>query len=251
MDQERLEQQIAEEMKRSAEEKISLEEDILRALQTEEEASPCEEELPLAEEEDFPEEELEEEENGLFDWVRAMIGAVLGVVLVFLFVAQLITVQGPSMQHTLYAGDKVVVLKSLLTSVEAGDVVMVHQYNAPLNETIIKRVVATGGQTVDIDYSSGTVYVDGAALEEAYIAERTYLDEGMTFPLTLGEGELFLMGDNRNHSTDSRSPMLGVVDERYVVGKAVFLLLPGKSAQYTGELPGTGPRDFGRIGLIK
>ena len=128
---------------------------------------------------------------------------------------------------------------------------MVHQYNAPLNETIIKRVVATGGQTVDIDYSSGTVYVDGAALEEAYIAERTYLDEGMTFPLTLGEGELFLMGDNRNHSTDSRSPMLGVVDERYVVGEAVFVLFPGKTASYLGEWPGTGSREFSRIGLIK
>lgn len=196
----------------------------------------------------------EEKESSLFDWTRALIGAVLGVVLVFLFVAQLITVQGPSMQNTLYAGDKVIVVKTPLCKIEAGDVVMVKQYNAPLNDTIIKRVVAVGskeGVTVDIDFYTGTVYVDGVALEEEYIAERTYMDEGMQFPVTLEEGQLFLMGDNRNHSTDSRSTMLGVVDERYVVGEAVFLLFPGKSAQYIGELPGTGPREFGRIGLIK
>jgi len=180
---------------------------------------------------ELPEKEKRAEEESLFDWVRAMISAVLGVILVFLFVVQLITVQGPSMQPTLYAGDKVVVLKSLFCDIEAGDVVVVQQYNAVLNDTIIKRVVATEGQSIDIDFSSGTVYVDGVALEEAYIAERTYMEEGLNFPVTLGEGELFLLGDNRNHSTDSRSPMLGVVDERYVVGEAVFLLVPGRTAQ--------------------
>ena len=195
-------------------------------------------------------EEQEDSGSSLFEWTRALVGAVLGVVLFFVFVAQMITVQGPSMQNTLYAGDKVLVLKSALCSIEAGDIVMIHQYNAQLNETIIKRVIATGGQTVDIDFNTGTVYVDGVALEEDYIAERTYSDEGLAFPVTLGEGELFVMGDNRNHSTDSRSTMLGVVDERYVVGKAVFLLFPGKTAQYLGELQGTGKRDFSRIGLI-
>lgn len=201
--------------------------------------------------------EIKQEENdqgerasSLFEWTRALVGAVLGVVLFFVFVAQVITVQGPSMQNTLFAGDKVLVLKAALCDIAAGDIVMVHQYNAQLNETIIKRVIATGGQTVDIDFNTGTVYVDGTALEEDYIAERTYSAEGLEFPVTLGEGEIFVMGDNRNHSTDSRSSMLGVIDQRYVVGKAVFLLFPGKSAQYLGELPGTGPRDFGRIGLI-
>ena len=206
----------------------------------------------MSEEKEKVERQEEQEDSGssLFEWTRALVGAVLGVVLFFVFVAQMITVQGPSMQNTLYAGDKVLVLKSALCSIEAGDIVMIHQYNAQLNETIIKRVIATGGQTVDIDFNTGTVYVDGVALEEDYIAERTYSDEGLAFPVTLGEGELFVMGDNRNHSTDSRSTMLGVVDERYVVGKAVFLLFPGKTAQYLGELQGTGKRDFSRIGLI-
>ena len=206
----------------------------------------------MSEEKEKVERQEEQEDSGssLFEWTRALVGAVLGVVLFFVFVAQMITVQGPSMQNTLYAGDKVLVLKSALCDIESGDIVMIHQYNAQLNETIIKRVIATGGQTVDIDFDTGTVYVDGVALEEGYIAERTYSDEGLAFPVTLGEGELFVMGDNRNHSTDSRSTLLGVVDERYVVGKAVFLLFPGKTAQYLGELPGTGKRDFGRIGRI-
>ena len=206
----------------------------------------------MSEEKEKVERQEEQEDSGssLFEWTRALVGAVLGVVLFFVFVAQMITVQGPSMQNTLYAGDKVLVLKSALCDIESGDIVMIHQYNAQLNETIIKRVIATGGQTVDIDFDTGTVYVDGVALEEDYIAERTYSAEGLAFPVTLGEGEIFVMGDNRNHSTDSRSDLLGVIDERYVVGKAVFLLFPGRTAQYLGELPGTGKRDFGRIGLI-
>ena len=97
-------------------------------------------------------EKKKEEGSILFDWVRSLLGAVLIVVLLFLFVAQLITVQGPSMQHTLYAGDRVLVLRAGLCDIQAGDVVMVHQFNAPLNETIIKRVIAVGGQTVDIDF---------------------------------------------------------------------------------------------------
>ena len=206
----------------------------------------------MSEEKEKVERQEEQEDSGssLFEWTRALVGAVLGVVLFFVFVAQMITVQGPSMQNTLYAGDKVLVLKSALCDIESGDIVMIHQYNAQLNETIIKRVIATGGQTVDIDFDTGTVYVDGVALEEDYIAERTYSAEGLSFPVTLEEGEIFVMGDNRNHSTDSRSDLLGVIDERYVVGKAIFLLFPGKTAQYLGELPGTGKRDFGRIGLI-
>ena len=193
----------------------------------------------------------QKKENTLLEWTRALVGAVLAVVLIFTFVCQIITVQGPSMQNTLYGDDKVLVLKRAFCTIGVGDIVMVHQYNAPLNETIIKRVIATEGQTVDIDFDTGTVYVDGQALEEPYIAERTYTSEGTEFPVTLGEGELFLMGDNRNHSTDSRSSMLGVVDERYVVGKAVLLLFPGHTASYLGEQTGTGERDYSRIGLIQ
>ncbi len=199
---------------------------------------------------DRPEAE-KEKSNSAFEWLRCLVGVVLVLVLLFTFVAQTFTVQGPSMQNTLYGGDKLLVVKAELCDIEAGDVVVACQYNAQLSDPIVKRVVAVEGQTVDIDFDTGAVYVDGRPIEEAYIAERTYTSEGTVFPVTLGEGELFLMGDNRNHSTDSRSSMLGVVDERYVVGKAVFLLFPGRTASYLGEYAGTGGRDFSRIGMIE
>ncbi len=215
-----------------------------------------EEKRPQAAEEETPEPQEaaaseKEKSNSAFEWLRCLVGVVLVLVLLFTFVAQTFTVQGPSMQNTLYGGDKLLVVKAELCDIEAGDVVVACQYNAQLSDPIVKRVVAVEGQTVDIDFDTGTVYVDGQPIEEDYVAERTYTSEGTQFPVTLEEGELFLMGDNRNHSTDSRSSMLGVVDERYVVGKAVFLLFPGKTASYLGEYAGTGSRDFSRIGWIK
>ena len=100
------------------------------------------------------------------------------------------------------------------------------------------------GQTVDIDFDLGRVYVDGAELEEGYINDLTYLEEGTELPVTLGENEYFLMGDNRNHSNDSRDYRLGPIDERMLIGKAVFVLFPGKD--YLTE-----KRDFSRVGLLK
>lgn len=214
-----------------------------------------EEKRPLTEGGEAPEAEGQQTEqergNSAFEWLRCLVGVVLVLVLFFTFVAQTFTVQGPSMQNTLYGGDKLLVVKAELCDIEVGDVVVACQYNAQLSDPIVKRVVAVEGQTVDIDFDTGTVYVDGQPIEETYIAEPTFTSEGTQFPVTLQEGELFLMGDNRNHSTDSRSSMLGVVDERYVVGKAVFLLFPGKTASYLGETSGTGSRDFSRIGWIK
>ena len=97
---------------------------------------------------------------------------------------------------------------------------------------------------MDIDFVSGVVYVDGTALEEPYINDLTYTDEGTRFPLTVPEGSVFLMGDNRNMSTDSRDTRIGTVDTRYLIGRAFFLAFPG-------ETVGTGQRDFGRIGSLK
>ena len=147
------------------------------------------------------------------------------------------------MQDTLYTGDRILVLNSMFCDFQPGDVVVVNAYNAQLDDTLVKRIIAVGGQTVDIDFVTGTVYVDGVALDEPYIKEPTYTTDGTTFPLTLAEDEVFIMGDNRNHSTDSRSIQLGPVKEGYIQGKAVFLLFPGVT-------PDTGERDWSRIGLI-
>ena len=129
------------------------------------------------------------------------------------------------------------------TDPQPGDIVVLTKEFDAARGPIVKRIIAVEGQTVDIDFVSGAVYVDGELLEEDYINEPTYVEEGTEFPLTVPEGSIFVMGDNRNHSSDSRSSDLGTVDTRYVIGKAVFLLFPGADEA-------TGQRDFGRIGPI-
>ena len=184
-----------------------------------------------------------EEGRDLYEWAQALVCSVLAVVLLFTFVVRLIGVDGHSMVPTLQDGDRLLVLNSLWDSdYEYGDIVVLRKESF-LEEPIVKRVIATEGQTVDIDFVSGAVYVDGELLEEDYINEPTYVEEGTEFPLTVPEGSIFVMGDNRNHSSDSRSSDLGTVDIRYVIGKAVFLLFPGADEA-------TGQRDFGRIGPI-
>ena len=185
----------------------------------------------------------EKRENGreLYEWVQALVGSVMVVVLVFTFVIRLIGVDGHSMVPTLQDGDRLLVLNSMLyDDYKYGDIVVLRKETF-LEEPIVKRVIATEGQTVDIDFDEGVVYVDGQALEEDYIREPTYLDEGLAFPITVPEGCIFLLGDNRNNSMDSRDPSLGPVDIRCVIGKAVALVFPGKSAE-------TEKREFSRIG---
>jgi len=111
------------------------------------------------------------------------------------------------------------------------------------DEPLVKRVIAVAGQTVDIDFGEGVVYVDGKALEEDYVAEPTLRQLDFSGPVTVPEGFVFLMGDNRNDSTDSRSSRIGFVDVRYIMGKAYFLILPGAD-------PVTQKKQLGRIGWL-
>ena len=178
-----------------------------------------------------------------YEWVQALVCSVLAVVVVFTFLIRLIGVDGRSMVPTLQNGDRLMVLNSMLyNDYKYGDIVVLRK-EAFLRDPIVKRVIATEGQEVDIDFYSGTVYVDGELLEEDYINEPTYLEEGTEFPLTVPEGSIFVMGDNRNHSSDSRDSRLGTVDTRYVIGKAVLLAFPGPDYD-------TGKRELGRIGII-
>ena len=186
----------------------------------------------------------EKEGRDLYEWVQALVCSVLTVVLVFTFGIRLIGVDGHSMVPTLQDGDRLLVTTSLLSGdYEYGDIVIIQKGSFAGGEPIVKRVIATGGQTVDIDFETGAVYVDGTLLEEDYINELTFVEEGTEFPLTVPEGSIFVMGDNRNHSSDSRDASLGTVDTRYVMGRAVILAFPGEDET-------TGKRDFGRIGLI-
>ena len=178
-----------------------------------------------------------------YEWLRSCVECVLVIVLVFTFAVRMMGVQGPSMRQTLQQGDRLLVLNSLLVrEYNAGDIVIARK-DTFSDDPIVKRIIAVGGQTVDIDFTSGTVYVDGEALEEDYINDRTYTFEGTEFPLVVPEGSVFLMGDNRNMSTDSREPRIGTVDTRYLIGKAVFLIFPGPDSV-------TNQRDFSRVGLL-
>ena len=179
-----------------------------------------------------------------YEWARSLVAAVLIITLVFTFAVRMMGVSGPSMIPTLQDGDRLIVINAALCGTyRVGDIVIARKESFD-EKPIVKRVIATGGQTVDIDFDLGRVYVDGALLEEEYINDLTYLEEGTEFPLTVPEGSVFLMGDNRNHSSDSRDERLGPVDERLIIGKAVFLLFPGKD--YLTE-----KRDLSRIGLLK
>ena len=148
------------------------------------------------------------------------------LILAFTFLGRIIVVSGPSMENTLQNGDAMLVW-SLGYSPKQGDVVVLTKRSYQ-EDSIVKRVIATEGQTVDIDYGSGAVYVDGIALEDDYIKEAMRVPsygEGNNH-VTVPEGCLFVMGDNRNQSADSRYPAIGIVDERCVIGRAVMVLFP-------------------------
>ena len=180
----------------------------------------------------------------LYEWVQSLVGSVLVVVAIFTFVIRMMGVDGHSMLNTLQHGDRLLVVNSMLYhDYKYGDIVILRKNGVFDDDPIVKRVIAVEGQTVDIDFTEGIVYVDGEALEEDYIREPTYTAEGTEFPLTVPEGSVFVMGDNRNGSSDSRDYRLGTVDTRYVIGKAAFLIFPGPDYE-------TEKRDFKRIGVI-
>ena len=180
----------------------------------------------------------------LYEWVQSLVGSVLVVVAIFTFVIRMMGVDGHSMLNTLQHGDRLLVVNSMLYhDYKYGDIVILRKNGVFDDDPIVKRVIAVEGQTVDIDFAEGIVYVDGEALEDDYSREPTYTAEGTEFPLTVPEGSIFVMGDNRNGSSDSRDYRLGTVDTRYVIGKAAFLIFPGPDYE-------TEKRDFKRIGVI-
>ncbi len=176
--------------------------------------------------------------------LRDLIYMLAAIVVMFMLLFRVVVVSGSSMYSTLWDGDWLLVLGNVFYSEpEQGDIVIASKESFRGGEPIVKRVIATEGQTVDIDFDAGIVYVDGIALDEDYTFTPTTNEEGTVFPLVVDEGCLFVMGDNRKKSKDSRSPEIGQVDERELLGKAVFLLFPG-----TGTDDNADTRDFGRIG---
>ena len=161
----------------------------------------------------------------VYDLVSIVMSAFIIIAVVFTFVFRLVGVSGYSMTNTLQDNDWLLTVNK--ESYERGDIVVITEPNY-FDEPLIKRVIAKGGETVNIDFTTGTVYVDGVALKEPYTREDYILPklDDIEFPYTVPEGHIFCMGDNRNGSTDSRSNLIGPLDERYVLGKAVIRILP-------------------------
>lgn len=163
----------------------------------------------------------------VYDTVSIIASAVVCVGMAFLFLFRTVGVVGDSMNPTLRSGDRIV-LTAGCAEPEYGDIVVTCQPDETefIPDTLVKRIIATEGQTVDIDFVKGKVYVDGEELDEPYTADPTRDREDFAGPVVVPEGCVFVMGDNRNHSTDSRDNRVGFIREEYIMGKALFRIAP-------------------------
>lgn len=171
------------------------------------------------------EQEQKQPGRGLLDWAQALALAISAIVIIFTFFARIIGVDGDSMNPTLIDRDRLII-SHIAYDPTPGDIVVIHVEG--YSEPLIKRVVATEGQTVMLAPDEGLVYVDGVALDEPYTAEptRKNYDVPAYTDIVVPDGCLFVMGDNRNHSSDSRSATVGMIDERQVIGRALWRLFP-------------------------
>ncbi len=185
-----------------------------------------------------------QDENILLTYLHDFVFLITGVLLTFSLLFRVVVVSGPSMNATLVDGDWLVLLGNVLyTDPQPGDIIVASKDSFKDGEPIIKRVIATEGQKVDIDFSKGIVYVDNLPLVEPYTLNPTTRFEGVEFPLVVEKGCVFVLGDNRDNSKDSRSPDIGQIDCREILGKAVFLLMPGNNG-------GLEERKLDRIGVV-
>ena len=160
-----------------------------------------------------------------YDWVQSLTSALIFCVIVFVFLVRLVYVNGSSMYPTLNNNDLMLVSRVFYTP-RTGDIVVFKKDAYDANKALVKRVIATEGQVININFEIGAVYVDGEEIKEDYIRELTYNKLDFIGPQTVPEGCVFVMGDNRNESTDSRNSLIGMVDSRLIIGKVLYVIYP-------------------------
>lgn len=162
--------------------------------------------------------------TSLYDWASAFLFALIFVVMIMTFCFRLVDVDGDSMLQTLQNGNKIIVT-GLNYEPQVGDIVVI-SHGAELDKALVKRVIAVGGQTVDINSDTGDVIVDGIVIKEDYINGKTTKIGNMDFPIEVEEGTVFVLGDNRPISKDSRFTDVGLIDNDAIIGKVRFRIYP-------------------------
>ncbi len=161
--------------------------------------------------------------RNLYEAMSILVSAITIVMLVFTFAFRLVGVMQKSMQPTLYEGQSLIVT-AFMRAPQYKDIVII--VKPDLENPLVKRVIATEGQTVDINFDSGEITVDGEKLKEPYIAELTHRSFDVEFPLTVPQDCVFVLGDNRNNSSDSRDSSIGCVPEKFLLGKVLLRVGP-------------------------
>ncbi|MCL2367545.1 MAG: signal peptidase I [Oscillospiraceae bacterium] len=172
--------------------------------------------------------------QGLNDWMRSVVTVFLPFLFILTFMGQTRAVEGVSMEPTLVAGEQMII-RSILYTPARGDVIILARHDLEDGAALVKRVIALAGDVVDIDTGTGTVYVNGLALDEPYTSGPTTFAGNITYPYTVPPGRIFVIGDNRGNSLDSRSSRLGSVDEREIIGQVVAVILPLNRARLVGS----------------
>ncbi len=173
--------------------------------------------------------ERRERNTSILEWFDALVFALLIVLVMLLFFVRTVNVNGASMEPTLYSGDRLLA-RSIFYEPQRGDIVVVDGYTS-YGQPLVKRVIGLEGDEINIDLETNEVYVNGEKLNEPYISSEPiseYVQSlyDVSFPLTVPEGKLFLMGDNRPNSKDSRHSDIGFIDERDILGEVIFRILP-------------------------